>query len=120
MATSIGDLLRSQLYASDASVYQILPLGIVRPRHAADVRHCIAYAADNAIPVFARGAGTGLAGQSLGPGIVLDFSRICVAFCMWTRANKTVCVQPGVVLAELNRVLATHDCLFGPDPRLDR
>ena len=110
------DLMRSQLYASDASVYQILPLGIVRPRHAADVRHCIAYAADNAIPVFARGAGTGLAGQSLGPGIVVDFSRYMRRILHVDATNKTVCVQPGVVLAELNRVLANHDCLFGPDP----
>ncbi len=58
----------------------------------------------------------GFGGQSLGPGIVLDFSRYMRRILHVDAANKTVCVQPGVVLAELNRVLATHDCLFGPDP----
>src|SRR5437763_14779481 len=63
------------MYASDASVYQVRPLGIVRPRGVADVRAALKYAADQAIPIHARGAGTGLAGESLGPGLVLDFSR---------------------------------------------
>ena len=67
--------LRTQLYASDASIYEIAPLAVVRPRHADDVAQCVKYAAENSLPLFPRGAGTGLAGQSLGPGIVLDFSR---------------------------------------------
>src|SRR6266480_1127126 len=63
------------MYASDASVYQMRPLGVVRPRGVGDVRAALKYAADQAIPIHARGAGTGLAGESLGTGLMLDFSR---------------------------------------------
>ncbi len=56
-----------QMYASDASVYEIRPLGVVRPRGLADVVACVQYAAENEIPLHARGAGTGLAGESIGP-----------------------------------------------------
>src|SRR5438105_3789259 len=64
-----------QLYASDASIYEIRPLAVVRPRGTADVVACVKYAAENNLPIHARGAGTGLAGESLGPGLVLDFSH---------------------------------------------
>ena len=63
-----------QLFASDASIYEIKPLGVVRPRSAADVAACVRYAAERHIPIHARGAGTGLAGESLGSGLILDFS----------------------------------------------
>ena len=63
-----------QLFASDASIYEIRPLGVVRPRSAADVSACVRYAAEKRIPLHARGAGSGVAGESLGPGLVLDFS----------------------------------------------
>ena len=69
------DDLFLQLYASDASIYQIKPLAVVRPRSAADVAACLQYSAAQKLPVHARGAGTGLAGESLGRGLVLDFSR---------------------------------------------
>src|SRR4029077_3861099 len=80
-----------QLYASDASVYQIKPLGVVRPRNAADVVAGLKYAHENVIPVHARGAGTGLAGESLGPGLVFDFSsyfrRILAHGQHWIRSE---------------------------------
>ncbi len=103
-----------QMYATDASIYQIRPLGVVRPRGVSDVVACVEYAAKNNIPLHARGAGTGLAGESLGRGLVIDFShsmrRIIAA------DGDTVRVQPGVVLAQLNRYLAKSGRLFGPDP----
>ena len=102
------------MYASDASVYQVRPLGIVRPRGLADVQAALKYAAEQSLPVHARGAGTGLAGESLGPGLVLDFSR-----AMRRILNvdaTTVTVQPGVVLGQLNRYLANFGRQFGPDP----
>jgi FAD/FMN-containing dehydrogenase/Fe-S oxidoreductase len=103
-----------QLYATDASIYEIKPLGMVRPRGVADVVACVQYAAEKGIPLHPRGAGTGLAGDSLGPGLVLDFShsmrRILAV------GQDTVRVQPGVILAHLNRQLARHGRLFGPDP----
>ncbi|MCY2992909.1 MAG: FAD-binding protein [Planctomycetota bacterium] len=103
-----------QMYASDASLYEIRPLGVVRPRGAADVAACVRYAAENHIPLHARGAGSGIAGDSLGPGLILDFShsmRRIVSF-----DDDTVRVQPGVVLAQLNRHLAPYGRLIGPDP----
>ena len=63
-----------QLYATDASIFQIRPLGIVRPRSTEDIAACLHYCHENQLPVHPRGAGTGLAGESLGEGIVLDCS----------------------------------------------
>ena len=103
-----------QLYASDASIYEISPLAVVRPRHTEDVVTCVEYAAEYEIPIRPRGAGTGLAGESLGDGIVLDFSRYMNRIGEITA--DTVHVQPGVVHAHLNRVLKTSGQVFGPDP----
>ncbi len=110
------DPLTSSLYASDASVYEMTPLGVVRPRNTEDVKKCIQYASENSIPIAPRGAGTGLAGQALGPGLVLDFSRYMRRLLQIDLEKKLVRVQPGLVLADLNRALANHGMLFGPDP----
>mgnify|MGYP003341913262 CR=1 FL=1 len=69
------DDVHTQLYATDASLYQLRPLGVVRPKHAADVAACMKYAAEQHLPIHARGAGSGLAGESLGPGLVIDFAH---------------------------------------------
>src|SRR3990172_909722 len=69
------DDLYTQLYSTDASVYEIRPLGVVRPRSVQDVVATVQYAAENQLSVLARGAGSGLAGESLGRGIVIDFAR---------------------------------------------
>ena len=58
------------MYGSDASIYQVQPLGVVRPRGVADVRAVVRYAAEQGLPLHARGAGTGLAGESLGRGLI--------------------------------------------------
>jgi FAD/FMN-containing dehydrogenase/Fe-S oxidoreductase len=103
-----------QLYASDASIYEMRPLGLVRPRHAKDVIRCVEYAAENNLPLHARGAGSGLAGESLGPGLIVDFAHSMDRIL--DMQGDTVRVQPGVVLGELNRYLAQHGRQFGPDP----
>ena len=108
--------LRTQLYASDASIYEIAPLAVVRPRHADDVAQCVKYASENSLPLFPRGGGTGLAGQSLGPGIVLDFSRFMRRMIHVDREKLVVRVQPGMALADMNRALAKDRLVFGPDP----
>jgi FAD/FMN-containing dehydrogenase/Fe-S oxidoreductase len=108
------DDLILQLYASDASIYEIRPLAVVRPRHTGDVVTCVQYAAENEIPIRPRGAGTGLAGESLGDGIVIDFSRYMNRIGEITA--DTVRLQPGVIHAHLNRVLASSGQIFGPDP----
>ncbi|WP_146600346.1 FAD-binding and (Fe-S)-binding domain-containing protein [Novipirellula aureliae] len=109
------DPLSCQLYASDASVYQLTPLGVVRPRIGADVAATIQYASKNQLSIHPRGAGSGVAGESLGRGIVIDFSRFMRRISV-DRHAATVTVQSGAVLAEVNRSLKPHGRWFGPDP----
>ncbi|MCA9191574.1 MAG: anaerobic glycerol-3-phosphate dehydrogenase subunit C [Planctomycetales bacterium] len=104
----------AQMYASDASIHEIRPLGVVRPRHSSDVSKTLSYCLEHGISVFPRGGGSGLAGQSLGRGVVLDFSRFMRR--IHTPYDNTVRVQAGVVQADLNRSLGLHGLLFGPDP----
>ncbi len=103
-----------QIYASDASIFQIRPLGVIRPRSKQDVVACVQYAAENQIPLHARGGGSGLAGQAIGPGLVIDFS------CHLRRVagihNDSVRSQAGVVLDRLNAYLRPHGRMIGPDP----
>src|SRR5947208_5629153 len=65
------------LYSTDASVYQIVPLGVVVPKSAADVSATLKVCARFGVPITARGGGTSQAGQSIGPGVILDFSKYC-------------------------------------------
>ena len=108
------DDLFCQMYASDASLYEILPLGVVRPRHTADVVAVVQYAQENSIPVIARGAGTGISGESVGRGLVVDFSAHMRRTLQIN--SDTVRVQPGVILSRLNRQLSAVGRCFGPDP----
>ncbi len=115
-----GDLLFDDLgrtlYSTAACIYQIRPLGAVVPRHEADVLAVLDYARRHRIPITARGGGSGLAGQTLGRGIVLDFSRHFRAIGEVDTAARTVRVGPGVVPARLNRHLAPSGLHFAPDP----
>ena len=114
----VGDVLCDdvsvQMYATDASIYEIRPLGVVRPRNVDDVAAVVRYAADNQIPLHARGAGSGLAGESLGAGIVVDFSRYMKRVVAVEVDSARV--EAGVVHGEFNRQLAAHGRVFGPDP----
>ena len=113
-----GELLFEPLdrgaYAVDASLYEIDPLGVIVPRTEDDVVSVVRYAAENRIPVHARGAGTGQAGGSVGPGLVIDFSRY-LRRIVEVQADRVV-VQPGVVLDVLNAQLAPLGRRVGPDP----
>ncbi len=112
--TVLCDDVTLQQYSSDASIFQMRPLGVVRPSHHEDVVAVMKYADQNSIPVTARGAGSGLAGEAIGHGLVIDFSH---SMCGITSVGRdTVTVQPGVVLANLNRHLAKYGRIFGPDP----
>lgn len=108
------DELFTQMYASDASVYEIRPLGVARPRSTRDVSEILRYCHENELAVFARGGGSGLAGQSLGRGLIVDFSRYMKR--VHAPRGESVRVQSGVVQADLNRALGRHNLLFGPDP----
>ncbi len=100
-----------QVYASDGSVFEIKPLGVIRPRSTADVAAAVQYAAEKQIPIHARGAGTGLAGESLGPGLVIDFSRH-LGRVKYT-GESTVRVQPGLTCERLNAHLRPMHRVFG-------
>jgi len=108
------DDLFVQMYASDGSIFETPPLGVVRPRSREGVAALVRYAAARGIPIFPRGAGTGLAGDSLGRGLIVDFSRHFRRIL--NLAEDAVTVQPGVVLAQLNQRLAKFGRQFGPDP----
>ena len=108
------DPIERAAYAHDASLYEIDPLGAVVPRTREDVVAVVRYASENSIPLHARGAGTGLAGETLGPGLVIDFSR---HFRRIVEIGPDhVVVQPGVVLDVLNARLAPLGRKIGPDP----
>lgn len=108
------DDLFTQMYASDASLYELRPLAVVRPRSTDDVVATVRYAAEHALPIHPRGAGTGLAGESLGPGIMIDFAHSMRR--VLSVSDDTVTIQPGVVHGRLNRQLAVDGRMFGPDP----
>lgn len=103
-----------QLFASDASIYQINPLGVIRPRHHDDVVACVQYAQEHHLAIHARGGGSGLAGESLGAGLVLDFSKYMRRLA-WIDETR-IRAQPGVTLRQVNEWLATRGRTFGPDP----
>ncbi len=112
------DDLFVQMYASDGSIFEMPPLGVVRPRTRDGVAALVRYAGSRGIPLFARGSGTGLAGDSFGRGLIVDFSRYFRRIV--AVGEDTVTVQPGVVLAQLNSRLAKDGRQFGPDPAADQ
>ncbi|MER7847758.1 FAD-linked oxidase C-terminal domain-containing protein [Kitasatospora sp. NPDC096077] len=103
------------LYSRDASMYAITPVGVVLPRHEEDVQAAVAAAAEHGVPLVPRGAGTSLAGQTVGPGLVLDLSRHLNRIVALDREARTALVEPGVVQAQLNRAAAPLGLVFGPD-----
>jgi FAD/FMN-containing dehydrogenase/Fe-S oxidoreductase len=108
------DDLSRALYATDASIFEVQPLGVALPRDEEDVQALVRYAGDNQLPLVARGAGTGLAGESLGPGLVVDLGKHFRQ--VLDVGADTVRVQPGVTYRELSRRLAAVGRRFAPDP----
>lgn len=104
-----------RLYATDASEYQEMPAGVVFPASEEDVREIIRFASRNGLGLIPRTAGTSLAGQCVGSGLVVDVSRHFTKIISIDASARRVCVQPGVVRNELNRALAPHGMFFGPE-----
>src|SRR2546423_14054402 len=109
------DNLTRQLYATDASIYQIEPVGVALPRSAHEASAVIRAAADENISVTPRGAGTSLVGNAVGDGLIVDFSRHNRKIDNLNIDNRTVRVGAGVVLDQLNAFLKPHGFGFGPD-----
>lgn len=110
------DIFNRTVYSRDASIYRIVPECVVVPKDEADVVGVVAYAAENHIPVAPRGAGSGIAGESLTRGIVIDVCRFMNAILETAPDGSWVRVQPGVVLDTLNAHLARWGRKIGPDP----
>jgi FAD/FMN-containing dehydrogenase/Fe-S oxidoreductase len=103
------------LYATDASLYQIEPIGVVVPRTANDVIATVAIAADLHVPILPRGAATSLSGQTVGAAIIIDFSKYLNRIGIVDREAMSVRVEAGVVLDQLNAHLKPLGLMFGPD-----
>ncbi|HWM36640.1 MAG TPA: FAD-binding and (Fe-S)-binding domain-containing protein, partial [Streptomyces sp.] len=104
------------LVTMDASNYRRVPLGVVAPRDADDVAAVLAVCREQGVPVVARGAGTSIAGQATGTGVVLDFTRHMDRIESVDPETRTALVQPGVILDRLRDAAAPHGLTFGPDP----
>jgi FAD/FMN-containing dehydrogenase/Fe-S oxidoreductase len=109
------DNLTRQLYATDASIYQIVPLGVAFPRSAALAAAVIRAAADAGLSITPRGAGTGLVGGAIGDGLIVEFARFNRQITDLNLEKRTVRVGAGVVLDQLNGFLQPHGFRFGPD-----
>jgi FAD/FMN-containing dehydrogenase/Fe-S oxidoreductase len=109
------DNLTRQLYATDASIYQIEPVAVAFPANTRQASTLIDAAVQADVPVIPRGAGTGLAGGAIGHGLVVDFSRYNRQITDLDLERRTVRVGPGVVLDTLNNFLRPHGFCFGPD-----
>ncbi|BEL02899.1 FAD-binding and (Fe-S)-binding domain-containing protein [Actinoplanes sichuanensis] len=112
----LTDAAHRSAYASDASLYRIVPRLIVRPRHDDDVLATLAVSRETGVPITARGAGTSVAGNAIGPGIILDFSRHMNRVLEVDGDAKTARVQAGTVQATLQAAAKPFGLRFGPDP----
>ena len=102
-------------YAVDASIYRMTPQAVVLVESEEDIAATVRYAVQRGIPLTPRAAGTNLTGSAIGSGIILDVSRLNRVLEL-NREERWARVQPGIVLAELNRHLGRHGLMFGPDP----
>ncbi len=103
------------LYSTDASLYQIEPIGVVVPKHKQDVIRTIQIAAERQIPILPRGGGTSLAGQCVGNAIVLDMSKYMNKLITFDVDEQWARVEPGIILDELNQQLKLHGLMYAPD-----
>jgi FAD/FMN-containing dehydrogenase/Fe-S oxidoreductase len=104
------------LYSTDASIYQIEPLGVFFPENMDDVSAFLLAADEFNIPILPRGSGSSLAGQAVGPGFIIDCSRHLDRLLAINPEERSAIVEPGLILSDLNRSAAKFGLQFGPDP----
>src|ERR1700712_4896640 len=109
------DTTMRTLYATDASAYREMPLAVAIPKSIEDIKRLIAYARKHQTSLIPRTAGTSLAGQVVGNGIVVDVSKNFTQIIELNIAENWVRVQPGVIRDELNMFLKPHGLFFGPE-----
>lgn len=109
------DELMRRIYATDASIFRELPLAVAFPKHKADIKTLVLFARENNTSLIPRSAGTSLAGQCVGNGIVVDISRYMTQVLEINAEEGWVRLQPGVIRDELNRMLKPYGVFFGPN-----
>ena len=107
--------MHKSIYATDASVYRKIPLGVSYPKNNADLKKIIHFATKNNITLIPRTAGTSLAGQCVGEGLIVDVSKHFTKILGFDEHKKTVTVQPGIIRDELNIFLKPYGLFFGPN-----
>ena len=124
LEAALGDALAGEvrfdeytrhLYSTDASLYAIEPLGVAYPRHADEIVAAVEIAGRFDAPILPRGAGTSLAGQTVGRAVVLDLSRYMHRLVRLDASEMTARVQPGLIQDDLNKAAAAHRLMFAPD-----
>ncbi len=110
------DALSLGIYATDASNYQIRPTAIALPKDEEDVRLLVEFACENQLPVLGRGGGTSLVGQTVGEGLIIDFTKYMDQILELNVQEQWAWVQAGIVRDVLNQQLASHGLHFAPDP----
>jgi FAD/FMN-containing dehydrogenase/Fe-S oxidoreductase len=108
--------LARALYSSDGSLYRVLPRAVVRPRHPDELVATLETCRELGVPLTARGAGTSIAGNAVGPGVVVDTSRYLTGVRSIDPEARTATVDPGIVQAALQAAVRPHGLRFGPDP----
>ncbi|MDP3353701.1 MAG: FAD-linked oxidase C-terminal domain-containing protein [Flavobacteriaceae bacterium] len=109
------DELHKTIYATDASAYRIIPTAVALPKNEIDLKKIVYFAKNNNISLTLRTAGTSLAGQTVGSGIIVDVSKYFTNIISFDEHNKTIIVQPGVIRDELNLFLKPYGLFFGPN-----
>ncbi len=109
------DTLHQTIYATDASAYRMIPTAVAIPKNESDLKILIHFAQENKTSLTMRTAGTSLAGQTVGSGIIVDVSKYFTKIIDFDEKNKTVTVQPGVIRDELNLFLKPYGLFFGPN-----
>ena len=109
------DDLYKSMYATDASVYRKLPKAVALPKNSDDLKKLIHFANKHAISLIARTAGTSLAGQCVGGGIVVDVSKYFTKILDFDESTKTITIEPGIIRDDLNRFLEPYGLFFGPN-----
>ena len=109
------DQVQKVIYATDASAYREIPQAVTRPKNKEDIRKIIGFARQMGTSVIPRAGGTSLAGQVVGPGIVVDISKYLNKIGNLNVEERWIEVEPGVILAELNQILVPHGLQFAPE-----
>ena len=120
LKNNIDDVLIDEyslgMYSTDASHYQIFPSAVVLPKNESEVRKAIAAARKYKMKILPRGGGTSLGGQTVGEGLVIDFSKYMNGIIEFNEKERWVRVQPGVIRDELNKEMAKYNLQYAPDP----